>query len=409
MTRFLGPEGKGIYAVFFNNNVLFTLLFSFNVNLAIIYFISKKKILKEKILNVALYIFLFSFLGFILFLTSIYLIIPDNVFFPNGYDTLQYYGFAIVYFSLTLINSIYSSIFQAFKMFKYVNGLSITNSSISMIVFLILFLISPKLNSDIKIEFVLLSLLSIILLISIIWTVLYIVHIRILPKFSLDRKLLKIVFSFVIIGYLSNLLNSFNYRLDIWVVEYYTGLRELGLYSLAVNFSQMLWMISTPIVMVLHPFINSSSKDAQQKYIGLYSRLNTSVIIIIGVILLVLSDVLIPLIYGNEFAGSINSFKILIFGAIVGGVTKVFAVIMVINNKLKYNLISTAVGLAFTLVLDFVLIPKFGILGASFATTVSYISIFVVIFYFTIKKLKLPFKNYFIFKLNDFKELLSNE
>ena len=85
--------------------------------------------------------------------------------------------------------------------------------------------------------------------------------------------------------------------------------------------------------------------------------------------------------------------------------SKIFSIAILNSGKVHYNLLATAVGLVITIALDFLLIPKYGLYGASIATTVTYFGIFATVYWATIRKLKMPVENHFLFLPKDVNEL----
>lgn len=61
-----------------------------------------------------------------------------------------------------------------------------------------------------------------------------------------------------------------------------------------------------------------------------------------------------------------------------------------------------------TLILDFILIPKYGIIGASISNATSYFVLLVSLFLFQYSKDIIPIRNYFIVNTEDVK-LIKNQ
>jgi O-antigen/teichoic acid export membrane protein len=218
-----------------------------------------------------------------------------------------------------------------------------------------------------------------------------------------------ILLNFILIGYIANLINLLNYRLDIWIINLYETEAQLGYYSLASNIAQLFFMISAPITVVLQPYINSDDSSRTIKRLKLFSRINFTLILVLCVLTFFISPFALPLVYGQEFANSINSLNFLLPGILFSCATQVFALMPIKQNKVIYNLIATSIGLAITLTLDLLLIPKLGITGASIASSIAYFCIFITVMYFCFIKLGIPKGNYFILTLNDLKNLRKNE
>ena len=227
------------------------------------------------------------------------------------------------------------------------------------------------------------------------------------PVFDLSRSELVSIFSLAGIGYLSQLVNLLNYRLDFWVLEHYQGAYDVGIYSLAANIAMLMGMITAPVIQVLQPILNDPNvKNAEEKF-TIYSRLHFTILLGVGMVIFVLADFVVPFVYGAEFELSAKYLKILLIGVLFSSCAKVFAILVFKYGLIKFNFVATLIGFAFTIVLDFTLIPALGALGAGIATNIVYFIIFLVVFLVVLFKIKMPLRNYFIFMPGDLKRLTS--
>jgi len=103
------------------------------------------------------------------------------------------------------------------------------------------------------------------------------------------------------------------------------------------------------------------------------------IVLVIGVII---SPFVIPFLYTHEFQASVIPFQILLGGMFFSSLTKTLSSYIFAVGKVKINLLATVVGVIITLILDFTLIPRYGIIGAAWATNITYFGIFAVCFIF---------------------------
>jgi O-antigen/teichoic acid export membrane protein len=68
------------------------------------------------------------------------------------------------------------------------------------------------------------------------------------------------------------------------------------------------------------------------------------------------------------------------------------------SNKIKYLIISSAAGCVSNIALNFILIPQYSIIGAAIATMLSYMIMFIVLYYFSQKIYKINYEWGSIFK-----------
>ncbi len=406
-TRVLGPEGKGAYAIFQSDLALFVLFLGFNINFGIAYFVSNKKMSLSKMMGLAMLLALSGLLLLTLFIVvDTWVCKEESLIFPKGYGTLFYHVFLLLGFVLTLCNTVFSAAFRALRDFKTINFIALLNAVFNFTVFLGLFIYARFYPDKVGLLWVLSLSLAVLLFNTLLWLYHYIRKVGVLPVFSLGFKEFRLVFNFIAIAYLSQLINLLNYRMDFWVLEYYHGAAALGLYALAVNIAQMMGMVTTSITQVLQPTLNSpDEQDKEAKFI-LYSRLHFTTLVLVALAIYLLSPWVVPLVYGVRFADSSLYLRILVFGVLFSSTSQLMGIALVNAGKVKYNLIATVIGFSLTLVLDFWLIPVYGATGAGIASSIVYLVIFIAVFYFILFRLKMPKSNYFIIMPRDIRKLL---
>lgn len=89
------------------------------------------------------------------------------------------------------------------------------------------------------------------------------------------------------------------------------------------------------------------------------------------------------------------------------GTSQLFSSYLSASGRNDLCLYTNITGLVFTIILDIVLIPKYGIIGSAYATFFSYFSIFLVYFAILIFKDKFSIKQLFITRMSDFKTVLN--
>ena len=182
------------------------------------------------------------------------------------------------------------------------------------------------------------------------------------------------VVAYSIPNYFGDLVQFLNYRLDVFVVAFFTGTKGVGLYVLAVNLAQLVWTVSQAASKVLFPRVASSQVGATS-LIATTARA-TRMILWVNVFLAaglgLVAAIALPVLYGDAFRGSVVPVFFLLPGIVVFGIVNVLAAYIAGIGKPRLNLYVATAGLFVTALLDFGLIPKFGISGAALASTASY-------------------------------------
>lgn len=117
--------------------------------------------------------------------------------------------------------------------------------------------------------------------------------------------------------------------------------------------------------------------------------------------LISLSKFIIVILFGSKFYYSYIIFKILIPGISLFSISNILSTAIAGIGKIEYNLYTSTTICILTIILDLSLIKKFGIVGASLATTITYILHVMVTIYFYIKITNSKIKDILIIKKKD--------
>ncbi|MEW2921825.1 flippase [Muricauda sp. ANG21] len=173
---------------------------------------------------------------------------------------------------------------------------------------------------------------------------------------------------------LSGIIVSIYMKIDQVMIKEYLGNSEVGQYSAAVRLSEAWYFIPTIICSSLFPaIINAKLKDDTLYMERLQKLYNLMVVLgaVIIVPVLLFSDWMINILYGEAFQRSAGVLNIHILGS-------VFVFLGVANQKWfisenfqAYNIICLGIGMLANIALNILMIPKMGIMGAAYATLVS--------------------------------------
>ncbi len=214
--------------------------------------------------------------------------------------------------------------------------------------------------------------------------------------FSSKLKKLKYLNKSIIFNISATIVFILYTRIDQLMIKSFLNNFELGIYSANVKIYDAVIMIGFTISLSLLPYITKTkNNDKVLKKIYKYFYY----LLFPGVILLVLfSDLVILTLFGSSFVTGFISMKILL-------ISSFFAVFTSLNNKIliscnleKTILIRSIFALIINIILNIILIPKYGINGAAISTLV--VTIFTAYIYDLIDN-KSFFLNNYKFLKND--------
>ena len=163
-----------------------------------------------------------------------------------------------------------------------------------------------------------------------------------------------------------------NYRLDQWFVGAIAGSRELGLYSIAVAWTEMLFLLPTALVIAQRPYLVRSSKvDAARRAARVF-RGSAVLTLAAAAGVILLAPVLCTTIFGADFGGSVADLRLLATGALGILALRLLGNALTAQGRPGLATAGAAAAFAVTLLLDLLLIPSYGGFGAAIASTAAY-------------------------------------
>jgi O-antigen/teichoic acid export membrane protein len=184
-------------------------------------------------------------------------------------------------------------------------------------------------------------------------------------------------------GHAGNVLIQFTYRFDMFLVLSMVGLAGQGLYSIAVILAEKLSHIPQSVQVVLFPKLSSIPTEEANRLTPRVLRSSLFLTAVAGVVLFLLSRPLLLLFYGTEYLPALRAFQVLIPGIVALSIAKILAGDFSGRDRRIYHTVGTAIGFTVNLALCLVWIPRMGIEGAAWASTIAYTlqSVVVLVFF----------------------------
>ncbi len=173
---------------------------------------------------------------------------------------------------------------------------------------------------------------------------------------------------------LSGLVIMLYMRIDQIMIKEMLGEQKVGLYSAAVRLGEVWYFIPMLIANSIFPSIINAKKVSEAFYYARIQRLYTSMLwMAIAVVLPMtfLSDWLIISLYGEAYRDAGDVLVIVIWNSIFIFLGVASSKWFVSEGLQKILTINTVVGAIANILLNLVLIPKYGIKGAAISTVIS--------------------------------------
>ncbi|CAN4275578.1 RfbX Membrane protein involved in the export of O-antigen and teichoic acid [Methylophilaceae bacterium] len=173
---------------------------------------------------------------------------------------------------------------------------------------------------------------------------------------------------------LSGLVIMIYMRIDQIMIKEMLGEREVGLYSAAVGLSEIWYFIPMLIASSLFPSIVNAKKISEEKYLSRLQQLFTFLVwisIAVAGLTTLLSQWLVVSLYGMAYQEASQVLIIHTWGGVFVALGVASGSWFVSENLQHYSFYRTASGAILNVMLNFTLIPKYGISGAAIATVIS--------------------------------------
>lgn len=212
-------------------------------------------------------------------------------------------------------------------------------------------------------------------------------------KFKIDKELLRRLLKFGLPYLPAGIASMFMQVIDRPIVEKLTNLNTLGIYQANYRLGIFMMLYVSMFQYAWQPFFLENSKDENAK--GIFSSVFTYFTAIGCVILVFLSLFINDFamhrfwgfsIIGKAYWSGLNIVPIVLLAYLFNGFYVNFAAGLFIKEKSGVFPIIMTIGAASNVLANFLLIPKYNITGAAFATLISY-ALMAIGFYFVSNKI----------------------
>ncbi|MHB8073896.1 flippase [Desulfosporosinus fructosivorans] len=179
-------------------------------------------------------------------------------------------------------------------------------------------------------------------------------------------------------SYLANVMMVINYRLDLFIITGFLPLSQVGLYATAVTLAEMVGYLGNAVNTALIPKLASGKDSLTFSLTPKVTRLTLMLTLLAALGMALIAYPLILLFFGARFSGAFYPLLLLLPGIVALSGSVVLSGDLMARGKPIYSSYSSGITVILTLILDFTLIPLWGIIGASIASSLVYLSLFAL-------------------------------
>lgn len=393
VTKALGSNNYGIWAQI---NITISLLTPFalmGLSMGVIRFLSVEKDInriREGFFSILIFVAFTGLLtSIIVFLLSDLLAI--NLFKDIGTSYLIKIGaFLILLSSISQISTFYFRIFRQIRTFALLSlfqtfGQLLLSLSFLLMGFQLLGVISAALITQGLLFFI--SFFKIIFQIGFKF-----------PKFTYIREYLK--YSVPLIP--NSLIRWITDSSDRYMVSYFLGLSQAGIYSASYAIGTLIQLLVTPIQLILFPELSKLFDEGKLEEVKSYLAYSLRYFLLIAIPatfgLSILARPILEILTTDEFVPGSVVIPFIAFSGLLAGIFQILINILHLVKKTRFNLYIHIFAASLNIVFNLLLIPSIGIAGAAIATLISYLSMVIICIYTTCKHIPLSLNLNFILK-----------
>ncbi|WP_394740967.1 oligosaccharide flippase family protein [Natronococcus roseus] len=171
------------------------------------------------------------------------------------------------------------------------------------------------------------------------------------------------------------------YHIDIVMLQQFRESSAVGNYRAALFLAEFLWFV--PIALQTAYVVPTSelwSRNRLDEITALASKTTRYTLLLtaaVAVVIAALADVAVPIYFGPDATPAIGPALLLLPGALGFALARPVLAISRGEGTLRYPVLATAGAAGINVALNYLLIPRYGMHGAAFATTIGYGSMFV--------------------------------
>lgn len=388
-----GSEGVGIYTLTLSIVTILAIISSLGLNLSILRFIGEFKKEKNKKLKL-LYLYslevvtiLSLIISFTLYHFSYY--IATNIFDNSNYKSaLEMASYIIPFFALSNINIEYIRGLKNIKVSEYLRSFNRPFINIILLYFIGFYIFD-----------ILLPLYTLMgaIIVTIILSTIFIFR-RVGGIYYCDcqdfgrKKLIKtstpMMFS-TLAGFIMG-------DMGIYMVEYYLPTSSVGVFAIAMKLSFLISIILITVNNISAPKFSelywSGERAKLQKLIRQSSKMIFLASLIIGFIIIIFAKEILS-IFGDEFIDGVDVLYLLIASQLINSFTGSVGILLNMTGHQKAYKYITLTALIISMILYYLLIPIYGIIGAGISAMIG--SIIINLWAMLYAKIKLGYTTYY--------------
>ena len=182
---------------------------------------------------------------------------------------------------------------------------------------------------------------------------------------------------------------------DRYMVTYFLGLRSVGVYSAACSIGSLIQLFVSSLQLILLPELSKLFDENKTDEVRIYMSHSLRYFLLISIPavfgLSALAKPLLGILTTDDFLSGWFVIPIIAFSGLLAGIFQIFVNTMLLIKETKTTTYINIVAAVSNVLINLLLIPSIGIVGASLSTLFSYFLMAVLCMHISLKHFKLDF------------------
>jgi len=360
--RALGPEGRGVFglvSMFPNSLVTLT---KFGQGISAVYFIRREREDASAVASNLVLIAVLTAIGLTLLTLALHRVLLDSIL--RGVPLWALFTVLPLLPTLLLESHLYG-VLQATDRFHVYNTRLIVESIITLtLMSLALLVFRLGLPGALGVAVT-------VRLTMTLWVVATI-HRGSPLTWRFDRALFGRMWRYGLKSHAHTIASHFHFKADIYLVAYFLAPAQVAFYSIAARLAEHLLWFPQAVGMALFPRLAGSQPADAHRMTAAAVRQTLVLSVIPALVLASFGRFLLVLWYGADYEPAAAPLRWVCVGIVMMSLYVLLSRNFTSRNRQGINIFSAYLALGGNLLLNFVMIPKYGIVGAAMATACSY-------------------------------------
>lgn len=393
VARQLGPELKGEYNALLLISTLYAPLLVFGYSNGVLYYGIRE------LLDIRRYFWSGLSLIFLLSTAIIGVLIVLMEYGLLG-SVIQGIDFSakillLSFIPIILSNVYFEKIMRSFHLFKASNKRLIIATSLMLLFYLAYTLIAGGMTLKAAIIGVLISHCS-----QFTFNIQFIIR-KIKVKTMLSLNNIFLPWKYGIQVWMNQMIAKSNNKFDQIILSFLMSSGNFAIYVVGVSFSNLAIKLPESYINVFYNKMVGKEVDFQLNTFKVLQRFTSTMVLCVCIALLLLSGYIIPLMYGNGFIDSVIVVAFYLPGVLFQVLGRFNIKFYAAMGKPLKNSLVYLVGMLTSLPFYFILVPKYGIIGAAIASSIAYFAAYAFSFWQISKDFKVPLIDTLFFRKSD--------